>query len=145
MTSKAIEFRSVLKTFGNSAKAAVDRVDLSVESGTTTALIGPSGCGKTTSLKMINRLIEPTAGEILIDGRSIRDMPILQLRRSLGYVIQHVGLFPHMTIARNVSVVPQLLGWDKKRIRTRVDELLELVGLEPAEYRERRPSQLSGG
>ena len=145
MTAAAIEFKAVLKTFGNSGKPAVDHVDLAIETGTTTALIGPSGCGKTTSLKMINRLVEPTGGEILIDGRSIRDMPVLQLRRSLGYVIQHVGLFPHMTIARNIAVVPELLGWDKKRIRARVDELLDLVGLDPTEYRERRPAQLSGG
>jgi osmoprotectant transport system ATP-binding protein len=141
----AIEFKAVLKTFGPDAKPAVDHVDLTFEAGTTTALIGPSGCGKTTSLKMINRLVEPTSGQILIDGRNILDMPVLRLRRSLGYVIQHVGLFPHMTIARNIAVVPELLGWDKKRINARVDELLDLVGLEPAQYRERRPAQLSGG
>ncbi|MEZ5782409.1 MAG: ABC transporter ATP-binding protein [Rhizobiaceae bacterium] len=145
MTSTAIEFKAVLKTFRDGEKPAVDKVDLAIDAGTTTALIGPSGCGKTTSLKMINRLVEPTSGEILIDGRSIRDMPVLQLRRSLGYVIQHVGLFPHMTIARNIAVVPQLLGWDRKRITERVDALLDLVGLDPDEYRQRRPSQLSGG
>ena len=145
MTGTAIEFRALFKTFGVNAKPAVDRVSLTIEAGSTTALIGPSGCGKTTSLKMINRLIEPTSGEILIDGRDIRDMPVLQLRRSLGYVIQHVGLFPHMSIMRNIAVVPELLGWDRKRIHARVDELLDLVGLEPAEYRNRRPIQLSGG
>lgn len=145
MTGTAIEFRALFKTFGANAKPAVDHVSLTIEAGSTTALIGPSGCGKTTSLKMINRLIEPTSGEILIDGRDIRDMPVLQLRRSLGYVIQHVGLFPHMSIMRNIAVVPELLGWDRKRIHARVDELLDLVGLEPAEYRNRRPIQLSGG
>jgi osmoprotectant transport system ATP-binding protein len=145
MTATAIEFKDVFKTFGPDARPAVDHVDLAFEAGTTTALIGPSGCGKTTSLKMINRLVEPTSGEILIDGCNILDMPVLHLRRSLGYVIQHVGLFPHMTIARNIAIVPELLGWDRKRINARVDELLDLVGLDPAEYRQRRPAQLSGG
>jgi osmoprotectant transport system ATP-binding protein len=139
----AIEFRDVSKEFGG--KIAVDRLSFGVEEGTTTALVGPSGCGKTTSLKMINRLIEPSGGEILVAGRSILDTPLLELRRSLGYVIQYVGLFPHMTVAENVAAVPRLLGWPKARIDTRVDELLALVGLPPAEYRKRRPRALSGG
>ncbi len=142
--SHAIEFRNVSKQFGEGGPA-VDRLSFSVEEGTTMALVGPSGCGKTTSLKMINRLVEPTAGEILVAGRSITTMPLLELRRSLGYVIQSVGLFPHMTVADNVGIVPHLLRWPKVRIDGRVDELLDLVGLPPAEYRHRRPRALSGG
>ena len=142
--SHAIEFRNVSKQFGEGGPA-VDRLSFSVEEGTTMALVGPSGCGKTTSLKMINRLVEPTAGEILVAGRAIMTVPLLELRRSLGYVIQSVGLFPHMTVADNVGVVPHLLGWPKARIDARVDELLDLVGLPPAEYRHRRPRALSGG
>ena len=142
--SHAIEFRNVSKQFGEGGPA-VDRLSFSVEEGTTMALVGPSGCGKTTSLKMINRLVEPTAGEILVAGRSITTVPLLELRRSLGYVIQYVGLFPHMTVADNVGVVPHLLGWPKARVDARVNELLDLVGLPPAEYRHRRPRALSGG
>jgi osmoprotectant transport system ATP-binding protein len=139
----AIEFREVSKEFGG--KTAVDRLSFVVAEGTTVALVGPSGCGKTTSLKMINRLVEPSAGEILVSGCSILDAPILELRRSLGYVIQYVGLFPHMTVAENVAAVPRLRGWPKARIDRRVDELLDLVGLPPAEFRGRRPRALSGG
>jgi len=139
----AIEFREVSKRFAG--KIAVDRLTLGVEEGTTLALVGPSGCGKTTSLKMINRLIEPSDGEIVVAGRSITRTPLLELRRSLGYVIQYVGLFPHMTVAENVAAVPKLLGWSKAKIAARVDELLDLVGLPPDEYRERRPRALSGG
>jgi osmoprotectant transport system ATP-binding protein len=108
-------------------------------------LIGPSGCGKTTALKMVNRLIEPTAGEILIDGASVRDRPPAELRREVGYVIQQVGLLPHLTVAANVATVPRLLGWDKARIAARVAELLELIGLDPEEFGRRYPAQLSGG
>lgn len=140
----AIEFRSVSKVFPG-GNAAVDRLSLAVEEGTILALVGPSGCGKTTSLKMINRLIEPTDGDILVAGRSIKSQPLLELRRSLGYVIQYVGLFPHMTVAENIAVVPRLLGWPEARIAQRVDELLELVGLPPGDYRRRRPRALSGG
>ena len=144
MTDTAIEFRSVVKRFGD-ARPAVDNLDLRIQHGETVALIGPSGCGKTTTLKMINRLIDPTSGSILVDGKDIRNVPILELRRSLGYVIQQVGLFPHMTISANIAVVPQLLGWDKRRIASRVDELLTLVHLPPDEFRHRRPMELSGG
>jgi osmoprotectant transport system ATP-binding protein len=108
-------------------------------------LIGPSGCGKTTTLKMVNRLIEPSAGRILLDDEDVTRGDPVKLRRRMGYVIQQVGLFPHETVAQNVATVPHLLGWDRKRTRTRVDELLELVGLEPGEYRGRYPDQLSGG
>jgi osmoprotectant transport system ATP-binding protein len=145
LSGTAIEFAKVTKRFEGTERPAVDDLDLAVRQGETVALIGPSGCGKTTTLKMINRLVEPTSGTISVNGRNIRDLPLLALRRSLGYVIQHVGLFPHMTIARNIAVVPELLGWDKARIRQRVDELLALVGLEPGQYRGRRPAELSGG
>jgi osmoprotectant transport system ATP-binding protein len=145
VSGTAIEFAKVTKRFEGTERPAVDDLDLAVRQGETVALIGPSGCGKTTTLKMINRLVEPTSGTISVNGRNIRDLPLLALRRSLGYVIQHVGLFPHMTIARNIAVVPELLGWDKARIRQRVDELLALVGLEPGQYRGRRPAELSGG
>jgi osmoprotectant transport system ATP-binding protein len=145
VSGTAIEFAKVTKRFEGTERPAVDDLDLAVRQGETVALIGPSGCGKTTTLKMINRLVEPTSGTISVNGRNIRELPLLALRRSLGYVIQHVGLFPHMTIARNIAVVPELLGWDKARIRQRVDELLALVGLEPGQYRGRRPAELSGG
>ena len=108
-------------------------------------LLGPSGCGKTTLLKLVNRLIEPSGGTITIDGADTRSLPAARLRRGIGYVIQQTGLFPHMRIEANIAVVPRLLGWDKQRIAARVDELLDLVGLPPQEYRRRYPSQLSGG
>ena len=108
-------------------------------------LIGPSGCGKTTTLKMINRLIEPTAGRILLDGEDVTHVNGDQLRRQIGYVIQQGGLFPHFSIADNIGVVPKMLGWDKQRIKERADELLHLVGLEPSTFRDRYPRQLSGG
>ena len=142
--AQTIEFRHVSKTFANGS-VAVDDLSFVVEAGTTMALVGPSGCGKTTSLKMINRLTDPTSGEILVGGRSIGSAGQLELRRSLGYVIQYIGLFPHMTVAENVGIVPQLLGWPRIRIDARIDELLELVGLPPGEFRHRRPRALSGG
>lgn len=142
--AQAIEFRHVSKRFDNGG-LAVDDLSFVVEAGTIMALVGPSGCGKTTSLKMINRLVDPTGGEILVGGRSIVSAGLLELRRSLGYVIQYVGLFPHMTVAENIGVVPHLLGWPKSRIAARIDELLDLVGLAPQEFRDRRPRALSGG
>jgi len=142
--AQAIEFRHVSKRFDNGS-LAVDDLSFVVEAGTTMALVGPSGCGKTTSLKMINRLTDPTSGEILVGGRSIAATGLLELRRSLGYVIQYVGLFPHMTVAENIGVVPHLLGWPRSRIEARIDELLDLVGLAPREFRDRRPRALSGG
>jgi osmoprotectant transport system ATP-binding protein len=124
---------------------AVDRVSMEIPEGATVALIGPSGCGKSTTLRMINRLIEPTAGRILVDGEDVTTMDPVLLRRRIGYVIQQVGLFPHMTAAQNIAVVPQLLGWSEAKISARTDELLDLVGLDPAETRPRYPWQLSGG
>jgi osmoprotectant transport system ATP-binding protein len=124
---------------------AVRELSLEVAEGEICVLVGPSGCGKTTTLKMINRLIEPTGGRLYLDGEDVTGVDPVGLRRRIGYVIQQVGLFPHQTIAVNVGTVPRLLGWDKKRVAARVDELLDLVGLDPTEYRDRYPTQLSGG
>jgi osmoprotectant transport system ATP-binding protein len=122
-------------------------VDLSllVPAGDICVLVGPSGCGKTTSLKMVNRLVEPTSGQVLIDGQDVMQSDVTALRRRIGYVIQQIGLFPHQTVADNIATVPRLLGWPKERTRKRVDELLELIGLDPARVRRRYPAQLSGG
>ena len=138
-----VELREVTKRYGDTV--AVDHLSLTAPAGRITVLIGPSGCGKTTSLRMVNRLIEPTSGEILIDGHNVLQEDPTQLRRRIGYVIQQVGLFPHRTIGQNVATVPQLLGWPDARIRARVDELLSLIGFEPARMRDRYPAQLSGG
>src|SRR5215207_1432192 len=140
-----IEFKNVSKTYAGSDRAVVNDLTFTIPDGEICVLVGPSGCGKTTSMRMVNRLIEPTKGEILIDGQKNTSMSGTQLRRKIGYAIQQIGLFPHRTIADNISTVPNLLGWDKSRIRERVDGLLELVGLSPDEYRDRYPAELSGG
>ncbi len=141
-----IAFHEITKRFPGSAKPAVDAVTYGVSEGTTCMLVGTSGSGKTTLLRMVNRLIEPTSGEIFIDGKNILQENPITLRRHIGYVIQQVGLFPHMTIAENVRVTAEIAGgWTKQRLAERVDELLELVGLPPDEYRKRFPRQLSGG
>mgnify|MGYP002784658466 FL=1 len=140
-----LELRGVTKRYAAAGPPAVDDLTLTVPAGEVCVLIGPSGCGKTTALKMVNRLIEPTSGEILIDGRSVRSRNPARLRREVGYVIQQVGLLPHLTVGANVATVPRLLGWDRDRIRARVAELLELIGLDPDEYAARYPAQLSGG
>jgi osmoprotectant transport system ATP-binding protein len=124
---------------------AVHELDLDVPEGELVVLVGPSGCGKSTTLKMVNRLIEPTSGRILLQGEDVTQADPVKLRRRMGYVIQQVGLFPHQSVAANVATVPRLIGWDKARTRARVDELLDLVGLEPAKYGDRYPHQLSGG
>lgn len=142
---KAIEFRSVSKTYPHAAKPAVHNVSLGIESGQIIVILGPSGCGKTTLLKMVNRLYEPTTGQILINGQEIHEIPVNQLRRSIGYVIQQGGLFPHMTVEDNINVVPGMLGWSKERIRERTEFLLEMVGMDPAVFLKRFPMQLSGG
>jgi osmoprotectant transport system ATP-binding protein len=139
-----IVFRNVTKRYPGRERPAVDNLSLTVPPGDFCCLVGPSGGGKTTAMKMVNRLVDITEGDILIDGRSVRDLDVIELRRRIGYVIQQVGLFPHMTIADNIATVPRLLGWDRRRIRERVEELLDLVGLEP-EYAPRFPAQLSGG
>ena len=133
----------VTKRFGT--RDAVGDLSLEIADGEIVMLVGPSGCGKTTTMRMINRLIEPTSGVIRVDGRETRTMDVTALRRSIGYVIQQVGLFPHRTVAENVATVPRLLGWDRRRTAARVEELLDLVGLPPAEYADRLPSELSGG
>jgi osmoprotectant transport system ATP-binding protein len=145
-----VEFDHVTKSYDARATAkgapgAVNDLSLTVPAGKICVLVGPSGCGKTTSLKMVNRLIEPTAGRILIDGQDAGKRDVTDLRRSIGYVIQQTGLFPHQTIEENVATVPRLLGWSKSRRTERADELLALVGLDPAKYAKRYPSQLSGG
>ena len=128
-----------------SDKLAVDGLSLNVDEGEVCVLIGPSGCGKTTTLRMINRLVEATSGRIAVGGRDIRSVPPEELRRGLGYAIQSVGLFPHLTVAQNIATVPRLLGWDRGRIAARIDELLSLVGLDPGAYATKYPRQLSGG
>ncbi len=146
MTTRAaeIEFSHVTKRYSGRDGAALRDFSLRIPAGTFCVLVGPSGGGKTTALKLVNRLIPFDEGEISIDGRSISSLPVVELRRGIGYVIQQVGLFPHMTIAENIATVPRLLGWDKARIATRVGELLELVELEQSDGR-RYPTQLSGG
>jgi osmoprotectant transport system ATP-binding protein len=141
-----VDFDKVTKRYsGQQDGAAVQELSMHVPGGEICVLVGPSGCGKTTTLKMVNRLVEPTGGRILIDGEDIGRGDPVQLRRRIGYVIQQTGLFPHLTIGSNVATVPRLLGWDRERTRRRVDELIELVGLDPARYRDRYPAQLSGG
>jgi len=139
-----IEFKNVYKIYDNGFRA-VDGLSFKIPDGEIVVLIGPSGSGKTTSMRMINRLLSITEGEILIDGVSNYDLKVEELRRNIGYAIQQIGLFPHMTIAQNIAVVPNLLRWDQNRISKRVDELLDLVGLDPAITRDKYPRQLSGG
>jgi osmoprotectant transport system ATP-binding protein len=127
------------------APLAVSDLSLTIPAGEIVVLVGPSGCGKTTTMKMINRLIEPTSGRIMIDGEDVMALPAVELRRRIGYVIQQVGLFPHLTVAENVAIVPRLLRWPETRVRDRVEELLDLVRLDPATYRDRYPTALSGG
>jgi osmoprotectant transport system ATP-binding protein len=138
-----IELQQLTKVYGSTV--AVDHLDLHVVEGELCVLVGPSGCGKTTTMKMVNRLVQPTSGRILLAGEDVTHGDPVQLRRRIGYVIQQVGLFPHQTIADNVATVPRLLGWDKARVRARVIELLDLVGLPPAQFAKRYPHQLSGG
>ena len=139
-----LRLEGVSKTYADGT-VAVQHLDLAVPEGQLVCLVGPSGCGKTTTMKMINRLVEPTTGRVLLDGEDVAAIDPRELRRRIGYVIQQVGLFPHQRVGDNVMTVPRLLGWDKRRSRARADELLELVGLDPSVYRDRYPSQLSGG
>jgi osmoprotectant transport system ATP-binding protein len=140
-----INMEHVTKRFVADGPASVDDLSLVVPEGTTTALIGPSGCGKTTTMRMINRLIDPTEGKIIVNGDDVTKVDPVELRRHIGYVIQQVGLFPHMTIAQNIAAVPKLLGWTEAKIKNRTEELLDLVGLDPSEMLKRYPRQLSGG
>jgi osmoprotectant transport system ATP-binding protein len=139
-----IRLEGVGKTYPDGTVAVHD-LDLDVPGGMLVCLVGPSGCGKSTTLKMVNRLIEPTSGRILLEGEDVTHGDPVKLRRRMGYVIQQTGLFPHQNIAANVATVPKLLGWDRKKVNDRVNELLELVGLDPGTYRSRYPAQLSGG
>lgn len=144
--SSSIVFDAATKVYAGQPAPAVDNLSLTVEAGELCCIVGPSGGGKTTTLLLVNRLVELTSGDIRIGGKSIRDIDAIALRRSIGYVIQQTGLFPHLTIADNIALIPQILQWDKTRIRNRVSELLELVGLTPVEsFAKRYPHELSGG
>lgn len=141
----AVEFRDVVKRFSGAGYPALDHVNIKIEEGELVTILGTSGCGKTTLIKLINRIYEPDEGQILLSGIDINELDPIKLRQGIGYVIQQIGLFPHMTIYNNIATVPKILKWDKKRIDDRVTELLELVNLEPEEFKQRYPSQLSGG
>jgi osmoprotectant transport system ATP-binding protein len=140
-----LELRDVTKRYPGQQDPAVDSLSLEVPAGEICVLVGPSGCGKTTAMRMVNRMIDITEGDILLDGRSVTERKPADLRREIGYAIQQIGLFPHLSVSANIATVPRLLGWSKERIRERVDELLELVSLDPNETRDRFPAQLSGG
>ncbi|CCH86185.1 Glycine betaine/carnitine/choline transport ATP-binding protein opuCA [Modestobacter italicus] len=142
--AQAIRLEGVSKTYPDGS-VGVRQLDLTFAAGELTVLVGPSGCGKTTTMKMINRIIEPTTGRVLLGDDDVTDVDPVELRRRIGYVIQNVGLFPHQTVRKNIGTVPRLLGWDKRRTADRVEELLDLVGLDPAAFGDRYPHQLSGG
>jgi len=143
-SGSVVAFEHVTKRYGDGPPAVTD-LSLTIRAGEICVLVGPSGCGKTTTMKMVNRLVEPTSGRVTIDGEDVASLPPVELRRRIGYVIQQVGLFPHLTVAENVAIVPRLLGWPTTRITARTGELLDLVGLEPADYGSRYPAALSGG
>jgi osmoprotectant transport system ATP-binding protein len=140
-----IQLTELTKSYPGIERPAVDRVTMSIPAGEIVVLVGPSGCGKTTTMRMINRMIEPTSGTIEIGGEDVAGLNDVTLRRQIGYVIQQVGLIPHLTIGHNVALVPKLLKWDKKRTEARVEQMLDVVGLDPRNYRDRYPRQLSGG
>ncbi len=140
-----IEFKGVYKTYPGTEEPVVKDLSFEIPEGEICVLVGPSGCGKTTTMRMVNRLVEISSGDILIDGESVTEKSATELRRKIGYAIQGIGLFPHRTIADNVATVPKLLEWDKDRMWERTNELLELVGLPPDDYRDRYPTELSGG
>ncbi len=141
----ALSFREATKVYDPAAEPAVDRLSLEVPAGEICVLVGPSGSGKTTAMRLVNRMIELTSGDILLDGVSVREREPAELRRHIGYAIQQIGLFPHRTVAENIATVPRLLGWPEDRIRARVEELLAIIDLDPEEMRHRYPVQLSGG
>lgn len=145
MTEALIRLENVSKSYTAGEDPAVRNLTLEVQRGEVLVLVGPSGCGKSTTLRLINRLIEPSSGKIFLDGEDVTEADPAVLRRKIGYVIQQVGLFPHRTIAENIATVPKLLGWDKAKIDARIDEMLELVSMEPEIYRDRYPKELSGG
>jgi len=145
-TDKAlVEFRDVTYSIPGAPAPIINNLNLTVQPGETLVLLGESGCGKTTTLKLVNRLYTPTSGKVVVEGKSTTEWDAINLRRRIGYVIQEGGLFPHFTIARNVGLVPSLSGWDEQKTKSRVDELLKLVGLEPSRFAERYPRELSGG
>lgn len=139
-----VRFEEVTKEF-KGGTIAVNKLNLTIDKGQFVVLVGPSGCGKTTTLKMVNRLIEPTSGEIYIQDKKARDLNVVKLRRNIGYVIQTIGLLPHLTVAANIALVPQLKGWSRSKCQARVEELLNMVDMDPAEFANRYPAQLSGG
>lgn len=145
MSNIAIQFSDVSKNYNDGDYNAVNHINLTIEEGEFVTILGSSGCGKTTLLKMINRLVEPSGGVIELYGENILDKDIVKLRRGIGYVIQQVGLFPHMTIANNIATVPKLMKWDTEKTEARVNDLLTLVGLDPEVFKSRYPSELSGG
>lgn len=145
VTGASIALDAVVKRYRGQEKPAVQRLDLEIEAGEIVAFVGPSGCGKTTTLKMINRLIEPTEGRIFIGGRDVTREDPDKLRQSIGYVIQSGGLFPHWSVAKNIAAIPRVLGWDKRRIAERTEYLLDLVGLDSAAFADRLPKDMSGG
>lgn len=145
MSNIAIQFSDVSKNYNDGDYNAVNHINLAIEEGEFVTILGSSGCGKTTLLKMINRLVEPSGGMIELYGENILDKDIVKLRRGIGYVIQQVGLFPHMTIANNIATVPKLMKWEVEKTEARVNDLLTLVGLEPEVFKSRYPSELSGG
>jgi osmoprotectant transport system ATP-binding protein len=145
VTGVTIRLDELTKHFPGQQRSAVDRVTLEIPAGQLVVLVGPSGSGKTTTMKMINRLIEPTSGRIVIDDRDVTRVDPVKLRRKIGYAIRDNGLFPHMTVGQNIALVPRMLGWSRSRVSARVDELLETVGLESQDFRNRCPRQLSGG
>ncbi|MCC2275764.1 betaine/proline/choline family ABC transporter ATP-binding protein [Streptomyces sp. ET3-23] len=144
-TGATIRLENLTKRYSGSAVPAVENVSMEIRAGEIVIFVGPSGCGKSTTLKMINRLIEPTSGRIRIDDEDVTGIDPVKLRRKVGYAIQSSGLFPHMTVAQNIALVPRMVGWPKSRIRNRVEEMLDLVGLDPGEFHHRYPRQLSGG
>ncbi len=145
MTDTMIELDELTKEFPGLEKPAVDRISMTIPEGEIVVLVGPSGCGKTTTMKMVNRLIEPTSGRIFLEGEDVTTRNPNELRRRIGYVIQQIGLFPHQTIEDNIATVPKLLDWDESRTSDRIDELLDAVGLDPDVHRKRYPRELSGG
>ena len=145
LSPPAIAFDTVSKRYADARASALDRVSLDVAGREFLAVVGPSGSGKTTLLRLVNRLADPSEGTVRFEGRDVRALDAIELRRRIGYVFQGVGLFPHLTVAENVGITPRLLGWERKKITARVDELLSLVHLPPADYRDRLPAELSGG
>lgn len=140
-----IEFQDVTKVFENAQEPAVKNLQIQIYEGEIVVLVGPSGCGKTTTMKMINRLVDPTEGKIILDNQDVSKVDPLELRRNIGYVIQHIGLFPHLTVEENIATVPKLKKWSKEAIAERVNELLKLVGMESEIVKQKMPRQLSGG